>query len=173
MWAHHESYPWHFHDPIWFHPRSGQTGHDAFVPGSSKRRRLGSRRLFKADASCVCARTRPLVTYHKPKLFTLSTYSPFSAQVGHMQSPPFARLSIVHNLYDIDMRHSPGHFLERLRTLCRFICNMSSWYYYLFSPQFDLNPALCFWNNSVSSPGFINDYSLVLSMSPHNVGWCR
>ncbi|XP_073330082.1 KAT8 regulatory NSL complex subunit 1-like protein isoform X2 [Pagrus major] len=59
---------------------SGQTGHDAFVPGSSKRRRLGSRRLFKADVSCVCARTRPLVTYHKPKLFSLSTYNPRSAQ---------------------------------------------------------------------------------------------
>ncbi|KAM8748547.1 KAT8 regulatory NSL complex subunit 1-like protein isoform 2-T2 [Acanthopagrus schlegelii] len=59
---------------------SGQTGHDAFVPGSSKKRRLGSRRLFKADASCVCARTRPLVTYHKPKLFALSTYNPHSAQ---------------------------------------------------------------------------------------------
>ncbi|KAI3356135.1 hypothetical protein L3Q82_017392, partial [Scortum barcoo] len=42
---------------------------DVFVPGTSKRRRL---RLFKADVSCVCARTRPLVTYHKPKLFTLS-----------------------------------------------------------------------------------------------------
>lgn len=51
---------------------------DAFVPGSSKRRRLGVRRrqLFKGDMSCVCARTRPLVTYHKPKLFVLNTGSP-------------------------------------------------------------------------------------------------
>ncbi|KAM9346861.1 KAT8 regulatory NSL complex subunit 1-like protein [Symphorus nematophorus] len=53
--------------------RSGQRGDDVFVPGGSKRRRLGTRRLFKADVSCVCARTRPLVTYHKPKLFTFSS----------------------------------------------------------------------------------------------------
>ncbi|XP_019123604.2 KAT8 regulatory NSL complex subunit 1-like protein isoform X4 [Larimichthys crocea] len=55
---------------------SGQRGDDAFVPG--KRRRLGTKRLFKADLSCVCARTRPLVTYHKPKLFTFSTNNPSS-----------------------------------------------------------------------------------------------
>ncbi|XP_070771370.1 KAT8 regulatory NSL complex subunit 1-like protein [Enoplosus armatus] len=55
---------------------SGQKGDDVFVPGSSKRRRLGTRRLFKAHASCMCARTRPLVTYHKPKLFTFNTYNP-------------------------------------------------------------------------------------------------
>ncbi|XP_041807140.1 KAT8 regulatory NSL complex subunit 1-like protein isoform X2 [Chelmon rostratus] len=59
---------------------SGQRRDDAFVPGSSKRRRLGTRRLFKADVSCVCARTRPLVTYHKPKLFTFSTYKPSTSQ---------------------------------------------------------------------------------------------
>uniref|UniRef100_UPI0037E8585B KAT8 regulatory NSL complex subunit 1-like protein n=1 Tax=Semicossyphus pulcher TaxID=241346 RepID=UPI0037E8585B len=59
--------------------RSGQKG-DVFVPGSGKRRRLGTRRLFKADMSCVCARTRPLVTYHKPRLFTVNTYSPNSSQ---------------------------------------------------------------------------------------------
>lgn len=29
--------------------------------------------LFKDDMSCVCARTRPLVTYHKPKLFRLNS----------------------------------------------------------------------------------------------------
>nr|XP_046260913.1 KAT8 regulatory NSL complex subunit 1-like protein isoform X2 [Scatophagus argus] len=59
---------------------SGQSGDDAFVPGSSKRRRLGTRRLIKADVSCVCARTRPLVTYHKPRLFAVSTYNPSSPQ---------------------------------------------------------------------------------------------
>ncbi|XP_039455488.1 KAT8 regulatory NSL complex subunit 1-like protein isoform X2 [Oreochromis aureus] len=53
---------------------SGQRGDDVFLPVSSKRRRLGTRRLFKADASCVCARTRPLVTYHKPRLFTFNSY---------------------------------------------------------------------------------------------------
>ncbi|XP_004555583.3 KAT8 regulatory NSL complex subunit 1-like protein isoform X1 [Maylandia zebra] len=52
---------------------SGQRG-DVFLPVSSKRKRLGTRRLFKADASCVCARTRPLVTYHKPRLFTFNSY---------------------------------------------------------------------------------------------------
>ncbi|XP_059199029.1 KAT8 regulatory NSL complex subunit 1-like protein [Centropristis striata] len=55
---------------------SGQKGDDVFGPGSSKRRRPGTRRLFKADVSCVCARTRPLVTYHKPTLFTINTHNP-------------------------------------------------------------------------------------------------
>ncbi|XP_040004846.1 KAT8 regulatory NSL complex subunit 1-like protein isoform X2 [Xiphias gladius] len=59
---------------------SGQKGDDLFVSGSSKRRRLTTRRLLKADVSCVCARTRPLVTYHKPKLFTFNTYNPRSPQ---------------------------------------------------------------------------------------------
>ncbi|XP_034740846.1 KAT8 regulatory NSL complex subunit 1-like protein isoform X3 [Etheostoma cragini] len=59
---------------------SGQRGDCVFVPGSSKRRRLATRRLFKADMSCVCARTRPLVTYHKPKLFTFNTCNPSSSQ---------------------------------------------------------------------------------------------
>ncbi|XP_061580492.1 KAT8 regulatory NSL complex subunit 1-like protein isoform X2 [Cololabis saira] len=54
---------------------SGQRGDDVSVSGSSKRRRLGARRLFKADTSCVCARTRPLLTYHKPKLFTFNSDS--------------------------------------------------------------------------------------------------
>ncbi|XP_022597065.1 KAT8 regulatory NSL complex subunit 1-like protein [Seriola dumerili] len=57
---------------------SGQKGDGVFVPGNSKRRRLATSRLFKADMSCVCARTRPLVTYHKPKLFTFNTYNPSS-----------------------------------------------------------------------------------------------
>ncbi|XP_045909937.1 KAT8 regulatory NSL complex subunit 1-like protein isoform X3 [Micropterus dolomieu] len=54
---------------------SGQIGDDVSAPGSSKRRRPGTKRLFKADVSCVCARARPLVTYHKPRLFTFSTYN--------------------------------------------------------------------------------------------------
>ncbi|CAK6970298.1 KAT8 regulatory NSL complex subunit 1-like protein [Scomber scombrus] len=56
---------------------SGQRGHEVFMP-----RRLRSRRqqLFKADMSCVCARTRPLVTYHKPKLFVFNIYNPGSPQ---------------------------------------------------------------------------------------------
>ncbi|XP_067459400.1 KAT8 regulatory NSL complex subunit 1-like protein isoform X1 [Thunnus thynnus] len=56
---------------------SGQRGDKVFMP-----RRLGSRRQqrFKADSSCVCARTRPLVTYHKPKLFTFNTDTPTSPQ---------------------------------------------------------------------------------------------
>nr|XP_020463314.1 KAT8 regulatory NSL complex subunit 1-like protein [Monopterus albus] len=58
----------------------GQKGGDVFVPGSSKRRRLGNRRLFKTDVTCVCARTRPLVTYYKPRLFTFNTYNPGSPQ---------------------------------------------------------------------------------------------
>ncbi|XP_030614124.1 KAT8 regulatory NSL complex subunit 1-like protein isoform X1 [Archocentrus centrarchus] len=57
---------------------SGQRGDNVFVPASSKKRRLGTRRLFKADLSCVCARTRPLVTYQKPRLFTFNSHSPGS-----------------------------------------------------------------------------------------------
>ncbi|XP_074515745.1 KAT8 regulatory NSL complex subunit 1-like protein isoform X4 [Sebastes fasciatus] len=59
---------------------SGQKGDNVSVPGSSKRRRLGTRGLFKANVSCVCARTRPVVTYHKPKLFTFNTCNPSSPQ---------------------------------------------------------------------------------------------
>ncbi|XP_042350774.1 KAT8 regulatory NSL complex subunit 1-like protein isoform X2 [Plectropomus leopardus] len=59
---------------------SGQKGDNVFVPGSSKRSRLGTRKLLKADVSCVCARTRPLVTYHKPKLFAFNACSPSSPQ---------------------------------------------------------------------------------------------
>ncbi|XP_033470896.2 KAT8 regulatory NSL complex subunit 1-like protein isoform X2 [Epinephelus lanceolatus] len=59
---------------------SDQRGNDVFVPGDSKRSRLGTRRLFKADVSCVCARTRPLVTYHKPKLFAFNTCNPSGQQ---------------------------------------------------------------------------------------------
>ncbi|XP_026231390.1 KAT8 regulatory NSL complex subunit 1-like protein isoform X2 [Anabas testudineus] len=60
--------------------KSGQTANNVFVPWSTKRRKLGSRRLFKADLSCVCARTRPLVTYHKPRLFTFNTHKPGNPQ---------------------------------------------------------------------------------------------
>ncbi|XP_029937565.1 KAT8 regulatory NSL complex subunit 1-like protein isoform X2 [Myripristis murdjan] len=45
--------------------------------GLGKRRRLGGRRsqqLLQADASCVCARTRPLLTYHKPRLFSFHSH---------------------------------------------------------------------------------------------------
>ncbi|XP_069389627.1 KAT8 regulatory NSL complex subunit 1-like protein isoform X2 [Paralichthys olivaceus] len=58
---------------------SGQRGDDALLCSSSKRRRLVTTRRYKADA-CVCARTRPLVSYHKPKLFTFNTHNPSSSQ---------------------------------------------------------------------------------------------
>ncbi|XP_063743050.1 KAT8 regulatory NSL complex subunit 1-like protein isoform X2 [Eleginops maclovinus] len=59
---------------------SGQREGDIFVPGRSKKKRLGNRRLFKSNVSCVCARTRPLVTYHKPKLFAFTICNSSSAQ---------------------------------------------------------------------------------------------
>ncbi|XP_034550434.1 KAT8 regulatory NSL complex subunit 1-like protein isoform X3 [Notolabrus celidotus] len=59
---------------------SGQKGGDVLMPGSFKTRRPGIRRLFKADLSYVCARTRPLVTYHKPRLFSFKSRSPRSPQ---------------------------------------------------------------------------------------------
>ncbi|XP_053295864.1 KAT8 regulatory NSL complex subunit 1-like protein isoform X2 [Pleuronectes platessa] len=58
---------------------SGQRGDDAFLPGGSKRQRLAIARRHKADA-WVCARTRPLVSYHKPKLFTINTHNSSSSQ---------------------------------------------------------------------------------------------
>ncbi|KAM4558841.1 KAT8 regulatory NSL complex subunit 1-like protein [Odontesthes bonariensis] len=64
---------------------SGQSGDDVTVCGSSKRKRQWTRRIFKADVSCVCARTRPLVTYYKRKLFTFN----FSNHV----TPPKSRKS--------------------------------------------------------------------------------
>ncbi|XP_035995389.1 KAT8 regulatory NSL complex subunit 1-like protein isoform X1 [Fundulus heteroclitus] len=48
-------------------------GDDVFLAGTSKGRRLKSRRLFRVDASCVCARTRPMVACHKRKLFSLTS----------------------------------------------------------------------------------------------------
>ncbi|XP_041858223.1 KAT8 regulatory NSL complex subunit 1-like protein isoform X2 [Melanotaenia boesemani] len=58
---------------------SCQSGDDVFVSGSSKRKKLWTRRLFKADVSCVCARARPLITYHKRKLFTFNNDNPACA----------------------------------------------------------------------------------------------
>ncbi|XP_041724522.2 KAT8 regulatory NSL complex subunit 1-like protein isoform X2 [Coregonus clupeaformis] len=46
-------------------------GCDPFSQKGLKRRRVNRRRqrLLQMDATCVSARTRPLVTYHKPQLF--------------------------------------------------------------------------------------------------------
>ncbi|KAM9343095.1 KAT8 regulatory NSL complex subunit 1-like protein isoform 2-T2 [Pholidichthys leucotaenia] len=57
---------------------SGHNGDSVFVPGSLKRRSLGTRRLHKADMTFVCARTRPLLTYHKPRLFMFNSHCPGS-----------------------------------------------------------------------------------------------
>ncbi|KAF3694979.1 KAT8 regulatory NSL complex subunit 1-like protein MSL1v2 [Channa argus] len=70
--------------------KSGQKADKVFEHGSSKRRRLGNRRLFKADVSCVCARTRPLVTYHKPRLFTFNTHILSSPQVSGQSTFTFS-----------------------------------------------------------------------------------
>ncbi|XP_068185502.1 KAT8 regulatory NSL complex subunit 1-like protein isoform X2 [Antennarius striatus] len=56
--------------PLSLSPLSKQPHTLAFT--SCRKRRLGTRKL-KADA---CARTRPLAVYHKPKLFTVSAFSP-------------------------------------------------------------------------------------------------
>ncbi|XP_041700628.2 KAT8 regulatory NSL complex subunit 1-like protein isoform X2 [Coregonus clupeaformis] len=46
-------------------------GYDPFSQKGPKRRRVNRRRqhFLQVDATCVSARTRPLVTYHKPRLF--------------------------------------------------------------------------------------------------------
>ncbi|XP_028992675.1 KAT8 regulatory NSL complex subunit 1-like protein isoform X3 [Betta splendens] len=59
---------------------SGQKADNGVMPGSSRRRTPGRRMLFKAHVSCVCARTRPLVAYRKPRLFTLNSHNPSSSQ---------------------------------------------------------------------------------------------
>ncbi|XP_062312989.1 KAT8 regulatory NSL complex subunit 1-like protein isoform X2 [Osmerus eperlanus] len=57
-------------------------GEDVFLQRGVKRRRVVRRRqLLQADASCVSARTRPLVTYHKPRLFTLDVTTAHTQQV--------------------------------------------------------------------------------------------
>ncbi|XP_014844328.1 PREDICTED: KAT8 regulatory NSL complex subunit 1-like protein isoform X1 [Poecilia mexicana] len=48
-------------------------GDDVFLTGSAKGRRLKGRRLFRVDASCVCARTRPMVSCHKRRLFSVTS----------------------------------------------------------------------------------------------------
>ncbi|XP_022535787.2 KAT8 regulatory NSL complex subunit 1-like protein isoform X2 [Astyanax mexicanus] len=48
-------------------------GSSHFEEAGQKRRRVCRQRLFppQVDTTCVCARTRPLLTYHKPRLFTM------------------------------------------------------------------------------------------------------
>ncbi|CAF91534.1 unnamed protein product, partial [Tetraodon nigroviridis] len=72
---------------------SGRT-YGPFPPRSSSRRRLLSNRTRRAEMSCVCARTRPLVGFHKPRLFTLSASGPACPQVRPTHSPPFHILSV-------------------------------------------------------------------------------
>ncbi|XP_028249292.1 KAT8 regulatory NSL complex subunit 1-like protein isoform X2 [Parambassis ranga] len=55
--------------------RKGEIG---YMTGNSKRGILRTGRPFKADTSCVCARTRPLVSCHKPKLFAVNFCNPGS-----------------------------------------------------------------------------------------------
>ncbi|XP_034042413.1 KAT8 regulatory NSL complex subunit 1-like protein isoform X2 [Thalassophryne amazonica] len=68
--------------PLSFSPLSKQKqtqkGKRRFTSGKRRDRVfvLGSSRRWRRDVSWVCARTRPLVTYHKPKLFTFSTCKP-------------------------------------------------------------------------------------------------
>lgn len=65
-------------------------GEDVFHIGTSKGRRGKSRRLFRADASCVCARTRPMVTCHKRRLFSVASCNTTSSPTsGKSISPLF------------------------------------------------------------------------------------
>ncbi|XP_037345081.2 KAT8 regulatory NSL complex subunit 1-like protein isoform X2 [Pungitius pungitius] len=84
--------------PLCFSPlskqpkRSGWKGDRAFEPAGSKRRRPATKRLSK-NVSCVCARTRPLVTYHKPKLFPFYSCEPSGVEdsrkpASTIPSPP-------------------------------------------------------------------------------------
>uniref|UniRef100_A0A8C8F2G9 PEHE domain-containing protein n=1 Tax=Oncorhynchus tshawytscha TaxID=74940 RepID=A0A8C8F2G9_ONCTS len=59
-------------------------GYDAFSQKAPKRRRVNRRRqhLLQVDATCVSARTRPLVIYHKPPLFINTTHT------SHRQQDP-------------------------------------------------------------------------------------
>ncbi|KAF7216212.1 transcript variant X1 [Nothobranchius furzeri] len=59
---------------------SGPRGGDVYQFGSSERKKPRPRRLFKADRSFMCARTRPLVAYHKHKLFHFKSITPTSPQ---------------------------------------------------------------------------------------------
>uniref|UniRef100_A0A4W5MKI0 KAT8 regulatory NSL complex subunit 1-like n=1 Tax=Hucho hucho TaxID=62062 RepID=A0A4W5MKI0_9TELE len=59
-------------------------GCDPFSQKAPKRRRANRRRqhLLQVDATCVSARTRPLVIYHKPPLFINTTH------ISHRQQDP-------------------------------------------------------------------------------------
>lgn len=93
VWSLHESFLWHFRDLGRSLPCSGQTN-GPFLPRGSNRRRLLSSGTCKAEMSCVCARTRPLVSFHKPRLFALDTSSPTCPPVRHTRSPAYHMLSI-------------------------------------------------------------------------------
>ncbi|KAM8855416.1 KAT8 regulatory NSL complex subunit 1-like protein isoform 2-T2 [Spinachia spinachia] len=87
--------------PLCFSPLSKQPkrafmsirkGDHTFEAGGSRRRRPATRRLSK-NVSCVCARTRPVVTYHKPKLFPFYCCEPSSLEdsggpASTIPSPP-------------------------------------------------------------------------------------
>ncbi|GLD59955.1 KAT8 regulatory NSL complex subunit 1-like protein [Lates japonicus] len=97
---------------------SGQNGGDVFVPGSSKRSRLSIRRSFKADMSRVCARTRPLVTYHKPRLFALNTCKPNGLQnpqesISSLAPSSRKQSSRHHTVLSCSFDTSLSHHLKR------------------------------------------------------------
>ncbi|XP_054644036.1 KAT8 regulatory NSL complex subunit 1-like protein isoform X2 [Dunckerocampus dactyliophorus] len=60
---------------MWKGGRDASSGHreDVFIPWGSNRRL----KRCRTDVSCVCARTRPLVTHRKPKLFLFNSYNNF------------------------------------------------------------------------------------------------
>ncbi|XP_017279292.1 KAT8 regulatory NSL complex subunit 1-like protein isoform X2 [Kryptolebias marmoratus] len=83
---------------------SGQGGGDGFLSGSSRRRRMATRKLFKADASSVCARTRPLISYHKRRLFKFKSLDPKSSsksrKLSSTESPSFSSSSCLCGSWD-------------------------------------------------------------------------
>uniref|UniRef100_A0A1A7XCH6 KAT8 regulatory NSL complex subunit 1-like n=1 Tax=Iconisemion striatum TaxID=60296 RepID=A0A1A7XCH6_9TELE len=78
--------------------------------GSSERKKPRTRRLFKADRSFMCARTRPLVTYHKHKLFHFKSVTPTSPQKSRKSAESlfsFCSCDPV-NLSDCGCRNNSG-----------------------------------------------------------------
>ncbi|XP_056145721.1 KAT8 regulatory NSL complex subunit 1-like protein [Lampris incognitus] len=86
---------------------SGHRGDEAFSLRGSKRKKAGGgtrQQLLRVDVTCVCARTRPLVMYHKPRLFNLHTHSTSNTGTGGRQ--------------DLDSNIAPPHPSSTLSSTC-------------------------------------------------------
>lgn len=69
--------------PDLFHPSIAHRANEVFVPGCLKRKRAAKGKITKSEGgSLACARTLPLVSHCRRRLFAFSTRSLGGQQVG-------------------------------------------------------------------------------------------